>query len=33
MFDGIEMNVIHVPAEVGFVADRVFPKALLPDTA
>ena len=30
MFHGIEMNVIHVPLEILFVADRMFPKAPLP---
>jgi len=33
MFDGIEMNVIHVAAQIFIVADAVFPKPSLPYTA
>src|SRR5690348_6682930 len=31
MLDGIVMDVVDVPAKVGFVADRVLPKTALPD--
>jgi len=33
MLDGIEMNIIDMTHKVFFVADSVFPKSLLPDTA
>lgn len=33
VFDGIEMDVIHVSREIRFIANGVFPKALLPHAA
>jgi len=33
MFDGIEMNVIHVPVQVALVTDHVLPESLMPYTA
>lgn len=33
VFDGIEMNVIHVRGIVAFIAHGVFPDAALPDAA
>ena len=32
MFDGIVMNVIDMPLEIGVVADDVLPKAALPNS-
>lgn len=31
VFDRVVMYVIHMPREIGFVADLVFPEAPLPD--
>lgn len=33
VFDRIEVDVVHVGGVVGFVADGVFPEAVLPDAA
>ena len=33
VFDGIEMDVIHVSSEIRFIANGMLPKALLPDAA
>ncbi len=33
VFDGIEMDVIHVPSEIRLIANGMLPKALLPDAA
>ena len=33
VFDGIEMDVIHVAGEIGIVAYAVLPKTPLPDPA
>lgn len=33
VFNGIEMDVIHVSPEIPFIANGVLPEALLPDAA
>jgi hypothetical protein len=33
VLDGVEMDVVEVRFEIGFIANRMFPKAALPDTA
>lgn len=33
MFDWIEVNIVHVSLQIGFVAHKMFPVASLPDTA
>jgi hypothetical protein len=31
MLGGIVVDVVYVPRQVGFIADRMFPKSALPD--
>ncbi len=33
MFNGIEMNIMHVRAEIVVVADHVLPETALPDAS